>query len=119
MHLHGHNMYVLHEGKGYWDESSIIRPENPQRRDTQMLRPADPKAGTPSHIVIQIDSDNPGVWPFHCHIAWHVSGGLYVNLLERPADIPTLNIPQDVLNLQTAWDQFTGEGPINQIDSGL
>jgi Multicopper oxidase len=22
---------------------------------------------------MQFDADNPGVWPFHCHIAWHLS----------------------------------------------
>jgi hypothetical protein len=32
-------------------------------------------------MVFQIDADNPGMWPFHCHIAWHVSGGLYMNIL--------------------------------------
>ena len=25
------------------------------------------------HIVLQYEADNPGVWPFHCHIAWHLS----------------------------------------------
>lgn len=65
MHLHGHNMYVLHEGTGLWDESTIIHPENPQRRDTQMMQPANRTTLEPSHIVLQIDSDNPGVWPFH------------------------------------------------------
>ncbi len=41
------------------------------------------------HFVMQYSLDNSGVWPFHCHIAWHVSGGLYANLLETPADIGT------------------------------
>ena len=47
---------------------------NPQRRDVQLLQPD-------GYLVVQYDGDNPGVWPFHCHIAWHVSQGLYVNLL--------------------------------------
>ena len=74
MHLHGHNMYILHEGEGFYDGQSFINPENPQRRDTQMLRPN-------GHIVVQYDADNPGVWPFHCHIAWHLS------LVGEPVDI--------------------------------
>lgn len=53
------------------------------------------------------------------HIAWHVSAGLYVNLLEKPDLIPSLVTPDDVLALKGPWDQFTSEGPINQIDSGL
>ena len=66
MHLHGHDMSILHEGPGYWDGVSLTNMQNPQRRDVQMLRPG-------GHIVIQYQADNPGVWPFHCHIAWHVS----------------------------------------------
>ena len=119
MHMHGHNYMVLHEGTGLWDESTIIRPENPQRRDTQMLLPATANGTIPSHMVLQIEADNPGVWPFHCHIAWHVSGGLYVNLLEHPEKIAQMVMPQDMLALQGPWNQFTSEGPINVIDSGL
>lgn len=74
MHLHGHNMYVLAEGVGEWDGSTVVDPGNPQRRDVQLLQPL-------GYIVVQIDAANPGVWPFHCHIAWHVSGGLYVNIM--------------------------------------
>ena len=74
MHLHGHNMYVLNEGLGTWDGSSVVNSENPQRRDVQLLQPD-------GYIVVQYDGDNPGVWPFHCHIAWHVSAGLYVNFM--------------------------------------
>lgn len=61
MHLHGHNMFILHQGPGDWDGTTITNPNNPQRRDVQML----PVGG---HIVWQINADNPGVWPFHCHI---------------------------------------------------
>ena len=66
MHLHGHNMYILHDGDGPWDGHTLTNPHNPQRRDVQMLRPS-------GHLVIQYDADNAGVWPFHCHIAWHLS----------------------------------------------
>lgn len=74
MHLHGHNMFILSEGVGDWDGSTIVNAQNPQRRDVQLLRPN-------GYMVVQLDADNPGVWPFHCHIAWHVSGGLYVNIM--------------------------------------
>lgn len=59
-------MYILHEGEGFYDGQPFINPDNPQRRDTQMLRSNGP-------IVVQYDADNPGVWSFHCHIAWHLS----------------------------------------------
>lgn len=116
MHLHGHNMYVLSEGMGEWD-GTTVNPSNPARRDTQMLRPA-AADGTPGYMVMQFDADNPGMWPFHCHIAWHVSGGLYINILERPDAIPT-GRPGGFNDMCTAWGQYTGLGPIDQIDSGL
>jgi hypothetical protein len=53
------------------------------------------------------------------HIAWHVSGGLYVTLLEQPDEVAKFVIPEDILALQAPWANFTAEGPINQIDSGL
>lgn len=68
MHIHGHNMQVLAEGSGTWDNKTIVNPSNPQRRDTQLIQPS-------GYLVIQIDLDNPGVWPFHCHVAWHISEG--------------------------------------------
>ena len=83
MHLHGHNMYVLNEGIGSWD-GSVVNSGNPQRRDVQLMQPD-------GYIAIQYDSVNPGVWPFHCHIAWHVSGGLYINLMVSVFRPPILN----------------------------
>jgi hypothetical protein len=80
MHIHGQNMYVLDEGVGSWDGKTVIRPRNPQRRDTQILQPD-------GYIVIQLLSDNPGVWPFHCHFSWHVSQGLYVNIVQKKAEV--------------------------------
>src|ERR1700710_1444443 len=82
MHLHGHNFWVVAEGKGTWD-GTITRPYNPQRRDTQLLDVGDPyhPATGESYIVLDFLADNPGVWPFHCHVAWHVSDGLYINIM--------------------------------------
>ncbi|KIY01810.1 uncharacterized protein Z520_01948 [Fonsecaea multimorphosa CBS 102226] len=112
MHIHGHNMFVLNEGTGSWD-GTVVNPSNPTRRDVQMVQPD-------GYIAIQIIADNPGVWPFHCHIAWHVSGGLYVNILEQPNLIASsIEIPSSVNDLCTSWSAYTSEGPVDQIDSGL
>ncbi|MCJ1319188.1 hypothetical protein MMC15_004521 [Xylographa vitiligo] len=112
MHLHGHNMYILHQGPGFWDGVSITNPSNPQRRDVQMLSPS-------SHIVIQYDADNPGVWPFHCHIAWHLSLGLYMNIIEQPAQITEMQIPEVVPQTCINWDKYSNTNVVDQIDSGL
>lgn len=34
---------------------------------------------------VQPDADiDIGVWPFHCHVAWHISEGMNINFLEKP-----------------------------------
>jgi len=45
------------------------------------------------YLVWQADADNPGSWPFHCHIAWHASTGSSWDILEQPNQIQNLNIP--------------------------
>ncbi|KAF7929387.1 uncharacterized protein EAE98_005305 [Botrytis deweyae] len=112
MHLHGHNMQILHEGDGDWDGVTITRQANPQRRDVQLVR-------ANGHLVWQITTDNPGVWPFHCHIAWHVSGGLYANILERPDDIKNDAIVNSVQQTCTQWDAYSSTAVVDEIDSGL
>lgn len=110
--MHGHIFQVLDEGDGAWDGTTIINAPNPQRRDTQMLRPG-------GYIVLQFEADNPGVWPFHCHVAWHVSGGLYINLLEQPESIPQLRIPNRVRESCRAWKQYSNVKPVEEIGGGL
>ncbi|ETS00495.1 laccase [Trichoderma reesei RUT C-30] len=113
MHLHGFNMYILHEGPGEWDGKTIIRPSNPQRRDTFMVR-----AG--GHVVMQFDAaSNPGVWPFHCHIAWHASAGLFTQFLTAPREVRKLRIPNVVAETCRQWGRWTNTNIPEQIDSGL
>ncbi|KAI9710803.1 MAG: hypothetical protein M1812_007351 [Candelaria pacifica] len=112
MHLHGHNMQILSESSQPWDGKTLINPQNPQRRDVQMLRPG-------GHIVLQFKTDNPGVWPLHCHIAWHLSAGLSVNILERPDDIRQMRIPGVVSETCGDWDRYSRGEVVDQIDSGF
>ncbi|KAI0204148.1 multicopper oxidase [Astrocystis sublimbata] len=118
MHAHGVNMYVLAHGAGNYSDSNftITRPENPLRRDVQMVQPH-------GHVVLQLDSVNPGVWPFHCHIAWHASAGFFAQLLFQPDRITSGSLNEDIPNrmVQTCrdWEAFTGRVALNQIDSGL
>jgi FtsP/CotA-like multicopper oxidase with cupredoxin domain len=112
MHLHGHNMFVLTEGDGYWDGVTITNIQNPQRRDVQQLRPG-------GHLVIQYVQDNPGVWPLHCHIAWHLSTGFYLNLLERPEDVKQLKVPDSMQRTCKNWQAYTNVNIVDEIDSGV
>ena len=111
MHLHGHNFNVLAEGTGAWD-GTIAHIQNTQRRDVQLLQPN-------GFIVIQYNTDNPGVWPLHCHIAWHVSAGLYINTMEQTAKIKQRIIPQTIVQTCRDWADFTNTVVVDQIDSGL
>lgn len=116
MHHHGHNFWVLADGIGKWN-GTIINPNNPQRRDVHILRPA--QGSTPSYMVIQIELDNPGIWPFHCHSAWHNSAGLYLNILERPKNIRYRDIPDSIDETCRSWDAYTSNTAVGQIDSGV
>jgi FtsP/CotA-like multicopper oxidase with cupredoxin domain len=55
-HLHGHTFFVLSVGETgqVWD-GSVTEPENPMRRDVQIIPPL-------GYAVIQFETDNPGVW---------------------------------------------------------
>ena len=112
MHFHGHNMYILFVGEGLTWDGTIVNPCNPQRRDVQML----PAGG---HLVWQVDAENPGAWPYHCHIAWHASNGFAIDILEQPQQIAQIDIPDDVYQLCRDWDAFEATGQVDQIDSGL
>lgn len=106
-------MQVLAEGVGSWDGSTIVNPSNPQRRDDQIIRPN-------GYLVVQIELNNPGVWAFHCHVAWHISEGMNINILERPAQIQEeMELPYVMAQTCRDWSAYTGKHVVDQIDSGL
>ncbi|KAF2430246.1 hypothetical protein EJ08DRAFT_660978 [Tothia fuscella] len=116
MHLHGHDVNVLAVGTGEWD-GKITNPDNTLIRDVQMLKGN--VGGVRTYIVLQFNLDNPGVWPMHCHIAWHVSAGLYINLLESPEKID-YDLPADIKQTTVDYAAWQARGNVvNQIDSGL
>lgn len=111
MHAHGLNMYILAEGDGEWD-GTIVHGNNPQRRDVQNIRPQ-------GYIVVQMDTTNTGVWPFHCHIAWHASAGFFSQFLFQPDEFERLDFPASVQQTCDDWTSFTNVEVVDQIDSGL
>jgi hypothetical protein len=117
----GQDFHVLAEGFGAWD-GTITNPANTVRRDVHILQNAQSSpAGVvlPSYMVIQFKQENAGVWPLHCHLAWHVSGGLFMNVLSRPDDLAQRTIHADVLQGCVDWSTYTASNVPNQIDSGL
>ncbi|EXJ80094.1 hypothetical protein A1O3_08380 [Capronia epimyces CBS 606.96] len=89
MHVHGHDVSVLGTGLGTFSSADIasLKFDNPTRRDTVMLQ-GSPGPGQPvGWTVIGFETDNPGTWLMHCHITWHLDGGLALQFIERPQDI--------------------------------
>ncbi|KAF2002221.1 multicopper oxidase [Amniculicola lignicola CBS 123094] len=81
IHLHGHDFALLAQDNVPWNESTKpILHKNPPRRDVALL----PNNG---YLLIAFKVDNPGVWLMHCHIAWHASSGLAMQIMENVDDI--------------------------------
>ncbi|GAM33314.1 hypothetical protein TCE0_003f00125 [Talaromyces pinophilus] len=85
-HFHGHNFYVvaLYEspaGSSRWGSYNPWTTNNNNAdedsydlskavlRDTVQI----PRRG---YAVLRFKADNPGVWLFHCHVMWHLAGGM-------------------------------------------
>ncbi|KAH8160132.1 hypothetical protein CIB48_g8116 [Xylaria polymorpha] len=98
-HLHGHNFQALYrseEEAGTFEDANVTEadfPKIPMRRDTFVLYPD-------GNIVLRFKADNPGIWLFHCHIEWHVTGGLIATMVEAPLALQqSLTIPQNHLDV--------------------
>ena len=124
MHLHGHDFSILGHGNGTFDVSQVsqLNFDNPPRRDVTLL-PADPVRGS-AWTVIAFQTDNPGAWLMHCHIAYHVADGLSLQFLEVPSQIPNIYGEQSAVFKETCdkWNAYYfGEPPpvYNKTGSGL
>lgn len=81
IHLHGHDFAILKQSETPFPGSPVnLTLNNPPRRDVALL----PAGG---YIIIAFKSDNPGAWLLHCHIAWHASSGLALQILERQDEV--------------------------------
>ena len=61
-HIHGNSFYVL----GASDELNL---KDPPYKDTVNVWPN-------SELVVLWKATNPGHWIFHCHVEWHIAGGM-------------------------------------------
>ncbi|RPB04170.1 hypothetical protein L873DRAFT_1667298 [Choiromyces venosus 120613-1] len=90
-HLHGYKFWVLGQGRGYFDKSTYpsLNTTNPLRRDTVTIEAY-------GWVLIRFVADNPGMWAFHCHIAWHLEAGMLMQFLTRPDIVAGWKVPEDV-----------------------
>jgi hypothetical protein len=113
MHLHGHDFYILAQGRGIYNPLTVrLNTKNPPRRDTVTLY------GT-GYTVIAFLTDNPGAWMMHCHIAWHASQGLAMQFIERPSEIAKL-VGEDIDQYNRVCKNWYNWKPIWEMDdSGI
>jgi hypothetical protein len=81
-----------------------LKLNNPPRRDVVLLP-------TDGYVVIAFKADNPGPWLVHCHIAFHISEGLGMQILEDQAGAFKLwpnNSPamKETLRVCKNWDAW-------------
>lgn len=79
-HLHGYKFWVIGYSKSgsfypnfYEKYSDRLDLTNPILRDTVSVPPF-------GFAVLRFVVDNPGVFPFHCHIGWHMEAGLLLQV---------------------------------------
>ncbi|KXT11901.1 hypothetical protein AC579_10501 [Pseudocercospora musae] len=119
IHLHGHDVFVLAQGKGLYDSSVVLNTVNPPRRDVVMM-PWDPVAHTGGHIVLAFETDNPGAWLTHCHIGWHVAMCFALQIIEGLSEIEdTVHDKKQMEDVCSSWAAYAQDHSIHTDDSGV
>lgn len=97
-HLHGHKFWVMGTSTDEyfsWDTYGSLNTTNPPQKDTIVV-------ASYGWILLRFINDNPGLWAFHCHIAWHLEAGLMMQFQARDDLMKDWEIPSDVLELCNA-----------------
>ncbi|KAK4496153.1 hypothetical protein PRZ48_012132 [Zasmidium cellare] len=112
VHLHGHDFFVLGQGTGTYNANNAsLNFDNPTRRDTATIY-----AG--GWLALAFNSNNPGSWLMHCHIAWHISEGLGMQFLESP-DSMVMPDKTTYDNECSAWSSYYQDAYYQKTDSGI
>ncbi|KAI5308624.1 hypothetical protein KEM55_005268, partial [Ascosphaera atra] len=94
-HMHGHDFHVLsvYQADIGFGSYNPFAPSPPRaeyavppfdlskslQRDTIQVPPH-------GHAVLRFKADNPGVWFSHCHVMWHLGGGMAMVIDARTDD---------------------------------
>lgn len=117
IHLHGHDFWMVGQNTGKFDGNmSALNKANPPRRDVATL----PGNG---YLALAFKLDNPGTWLVHCHIAWHQSEGLSLQIVEDESIIlwasVTASEKATEANTCRSWRAFVPTEEFEQDDSGI
>ena len=108
IHIHGHEFVILKMGYPSFDPVTGLMDGNNEdvecmnalcsvakwRTDPPDLNLVNPPIVDTvfvpggGYTIIQLKADNPGFWPFHCHILSHGEEGMFLVLREAPDHIP-------------------------------
>ena len=113
---HGHDFVILAQNSTEFNPNNYtVSTQNPARRDVAML----PVNG---YLIIGFQTDNPGVWLMHCHIAWHASSGLALQFVEREREIGKFvghEVVREYKDRCKAWREWYEQSPAKQADAGI
>ncbi|KAK2068073.1 hypothetical protein P8C59_002744 [Phyllachora maydis] len=122
MHWHGSDVVILAQSDAPYDPATSLGRDNwtfanPARRDVALV----PAGG---YLAVAFRPDNPGAWLVHCHIAFHASAGLALQMVVQPSKVDeAVGEPgrAEARRLCAAWDAFQAEANVtaNKIDSGI
>jgi FtsP/CotA-like multicopper oxidase with cupredoxin domain len=114
LHLHGHKFWVLAQNHGYFSgyENIRLNISNPLRRDTVTVEGF-------GWILLRFVTDNPGIWAFHCHNAWHAEAGMVMQFLSQPDAMRSWELPEANLRLCEANGLEKGAAPKDETWFGF
>eukprot|EP00798_Chlamydomonas_sp_ICE-L_P011708 gene11708-34436_t len=95
MHLHGHRFWVLGSGNSRilrLDGSidyELLNTRNPILKDTtavpQAVQGSKGQGLQWGYTVVRFKTDNPGIWPLHCHTDLHMATGMLMTFKVKAA----------------------------------
>lgn len=102
MHLHGHKFWVLGQGHGMFPGYTSLglqasgkgTLEGHERGLDNLIRRDVATAEGFGWLALRFVADNPGVWAFHCHMAWHSEMGLVMQFLSRVDVVAEWVVPE-------------------------
>lgn len=103
IHTHGHSFWVLASSDYSPPHAQTTLPPSPIRRDVVNV-------AAKGWAAIAFIADNPGVWTMHCHVDFHLSGGLMVELHEGTEALVGLPIPEEHRELCAGGGESGGGG---------
>lgn len=111
MHKHSNKAFVLGQGTGAWNWSSVAEAaavlpagtfnfDNPPYRDGYTTTPAEQNS---AWMALRYEVVNPGPFLLHCHMQTHFSGGMAIAMLDGVDQWPS--VPQEYV-------EGAGHGPV-------